>query len=138
MKITHIIGIIVIAIAIGIIITSAGSASQYVNFKQAKEMAADGNSDKVHVVGELTKNAQGEVIGVEYDPLKDANYLAFSVIDDKKMVQKVVCFNPPPSMKDFTKSEKVVLIGKYKDGVFVASEILMKCPSKYEEKELKQ
>jgi cytochrome c-type biogenesis protein CcmE len=32
----------------------------------------------------------------------------------------------------------VVLIGKYKDGVFVASEILMKCPSKYEEKELKQ
>jgi cytochrome c-type biogenesis protein CcmE len=79
MKITHIIGIIVIAIAIGIIITSAGSASQYVNFKQAKEMAADGNSDKVHVVGELTKNAQGEVIGVEYDPLKDANYLAFSV-----------------------------------------------------------
>ena len=138
MKITHIIGIIVIAIAIGIIITSAGSASQYVNFKQAQEMAADGNADKVHVVGELTKNAQGEVIGVEYDPLKDANYLAFSVIDDKKMVQKVVCFNPPPSMKDFTKSEKVVLIGKYKDGVFVASEILMKCPSKYEEKELKQ
>jgi cytochrome c-type biogenesis protein CcmE len=138
MKITHIIGIIVIAIAIGIIVSSAGNASQYVNFSQAKELSTNGNSMKVHIVGELTKDAQGQVIGVEYDPLKDANYLSFSVVDDKKMVQKVICFNPPPSMKDFTKSEKVVLIGRYDKNNFVASEILMKCPSKYEEKELKQ
>lgn len=138
MKITHIIGIVAIALAIGIIVSSAGNASQYVNFAQAKDLASNGNSDKVHVVGELTKDASGKVVGVEYDALKDPNYLAFSVVDDKKMVQKVVCYNPPPSMQDFEKSEKVVLIGKYKEGVFVASEILMKCPSKYEEKELKQ
>jgi cytochrome c-type biogenesis protein CcmE len=138
MKITHIIGIIAIALAVGIIVSSAGNASQYVDFKQAKIIAEGGNADKVHVVGELTKDPTGKVIGVEYNPLKDPNYLAFSVIDEKKTVQKVVCYNPPPSMQDFTKSEKVVIIGKYKDNVFVASEILMKCPSKYEEKELKQ
>jgi cytochrome c-type biogenesis protein CcmE len=137
MKISHIIGIVVIAIAIGIIVSSAGNASQYVDFKQAKELAANGNDEKIHIVGELTKDAQNQVVGVEYDPLKDPNYLAFSVVDNQKMVQKVVCYNPPPSMQDFAKSEKVVIIGRYKDGVFVASEILMKCPSKYEEKELK-
>ncbi|MFY7786372.1 MAG: cytochrome c maturation protein CcmE, partial [Thermoflexibacteraceae bacterium] len=46
MKVTHIIGIIVIAVAIGIIVSSAGNASQYVNFAQAQAMATDGNSDK--------------------------------------------------------------------------------------------
>lgn len=138
MKITHIIGIIVIAVAIGIIVSSAGNASQYVNFAQAQAMATDGNSDKVHVVGELAKDAQGQVIGVQYDPLKDPNYLAFSLVDDKGATQQVVCYNPPASMQDFAKSEKVVVIGRYKGKEFVASEILMKCPSKYEEKEIKQ
>lgn len=137
MKITHIVGILVIAIAIGIIVSSAGNASQYVSFKVAKEMEKNGENDKVHIVGELTKNGAKEVIGVEYEPLKDPNYLAFSVIDENKEVQKIVCYNPPASMQDFKKSEKVVVIGKYQKGVFVASEILMKCPSKYEEKELK-
>jgi cytochrome c-type biogenesis protein CcmE len=137
MKITHIVGILVIAIAIGIIVSSAGNASQYVSFKVAKEMEKNGENDKVHIVGELTKNEAKEVVGVEYEPLKDPNYLAFSVIDENKEVQKIVCYNPPASMQDFKKSEKVVVIGKYQKGVFVASEILMKCPSKYEEKELK-
>jgi cytochrome c-type biogenesis protein CcmE len=137
MKITHIVGILVIAIAIGIIVSSAGNASQYVSFKVAKEMEKNGENDKVHIVGELTKNEAKEVVGVEYEPLQDPNYLAFSVIDENKEVQKIVCYNPPASMQDFKKSEKVVVIGKYQKGVFVASEILMKCPSKYEEKELK-
>ncbi len=137
MKISHLIGIVVIAIAIGIIVSSAGNASQYVNFKTAKTMATNGETDKVHIVGELTKNEAKEVVGVEYEPLRDANYLSFTLIDENKEIQKVVCYNPPPAMQDFKKSEKVVVIGKYQNGVFVASEILMKCPSKYEEKELK-
>jgi cytochrome c-type biogenesis protein CcmE len=89
-------------------------------------------------VGELPKNAMGEVVGVEYDPLKDANYLAFDLIDDSQQVRRVVCYNPPASMQDFKRSEKVVVIGQVKGEQFVASEILMKCPSKYEEKQIKQ
>ncbi len=137
MKKSHIFILIVIAIAIGIIITSAGDASQYVTYQQAQALAQKGEDSKVHVVGELTRNEQGEIIGVEYDPLKDPNFLAFNLIDENKQVFRVVCYNPPPSMQDFKKSEKIVIIGKCKGQDFVASEILMKCPSKYEETKIK-
>ncbi len=137
MKKSHIFILIVIAIAIGIIITSAGDASQYVTYQQAQILAQKGEDSKVHVVGELTRNEQGEIIGVEYDPLKDPNFLAFNLIDENKQVFRVVCYNPPPSMQDFKKSEKIVIIGKCKGQDFVASEILMKCPSKYEETKIK-
>lgn len=137
MKKSHIFILLIIASAIGIIITSAGDASQYVTYKQALTLAQSGEDDKVHVVGELTKNTQGEIVGIEYDPLKDPNFLAFTLIDESKQKFRVVCYNPPPSMQDFKKSEKIVIIGKCKGQEFVASEILMKCPSKYEEKQIK-
>ena len=35
--------------------------------------------------------------------------------------------------QDFERSEQIVLIGKAKNDVFVAREILMKCPSKYDD-----
>jgi cytochrome c-type biogenesis protein CcmE len=138
MKISYIIGLLVIAAAVGYIISLSGDTSQYVNFQEAFQLASQGRSAKVHVVGELTKNAQGEVVGVDYDPLKDANYLAFDLVDDRQIVQRVVCYNPPASMQDFKRSEKVVVIGQVKGDQFVASEILMKCPSKYEEKQVQQ
>jgi cytochrome c-type biogenesis protein CcmE len=37
---------------------------------------------------------------------------------------------------DFTKSEQVVIIGAYQNETFVADKILLKCPSKYQEKEV--
>jgi len=137
MKITHIIGIIIIAVAVGIIVTSAGDASQYTDFQTAKALASEGSTDEIHVVGDLPKNASGVVTGVEYDPLKDPNYLAFNLKDEKGETVRVVCHKPPASMRDFEKSEKVVVIGKYKNDQFIASEILMKCPSKYEENQVK-
>jgi cytochrome c-type biogenesis protein CcmE len=137
MKLRYIVGLLAVAAAVGIIVSSTGSASQYVNFAQAAQLAAQGDDSKVHVVGELPKNPSGEVTGVEYEPLKDANYLAFDLRDDQGQLHRVVCTNPPPSMQDFKRSEKVVVIGRMRDQQFVASEILMKCPSKYEEKELK-
>lgn len=141
MKLPHILGILAIAIAIGVIVSTAGDASQYVSFQQAFAMAADGDEAKVHVVGELKKDAAGNVLGLQYDPQTDANYLSFVLIDDQKTEHRVVCYNPPASMQDFAKSEKVVVIGRAKQGQagqyqFVASEVLMKCPSKYEENQL--
>ena len=53
MKLSHIIGIIVIAVAIGIIVSSAGDASSYVTFGKAMSMAREGDKDMVHVVGKL-------------------------------------------------------------------------------------
>ena len=55
MKKSHIIGLIVIAAAIGIIISTAGDASSYVTFDQAYQMASVGNKGSIHEVGELKK-----------------------------------------------------------------------------------
>jgi len=132
MKISHIIAIVVIAVAIGIIISTASDSSSYVSFDQAYEMAAVDNKTSVHVVGELKKNAQGEIIGLE----EGADHLSFSflLVDENKKEQKVYYNEPMPP--DFTRSEKVVVIGKYKANDFVASKILLKCPSKYQEQKL--
>jgi len=137
MKKSHIFGIVVIALAVGMIVATAGDASQYVTFREAFSMAQSGNGAKVHVVGELKKNAANEVVGVKYDPQLDPNFLSFVVVDENKEEHEVICFNPPASMQDFTRSEKVVLIGNVKNDKFVANEILMKCPSKYEENQIK-
>ena len=39
--------------------------------------------------------------------------------------------------QDFEKAEQIVIVGHTKNNVFVADKILMKCPSKYEDKEVK-
>ena len=44
MKKTHIFGIIIIAIAVMIIIITAGDASTYVTFTEARKMAGEGNN----------------------------------------------------------------------------------------------
>ena len=137
MKISHIIAIVVVAIAIGVIVSTAGNASAYVNFDEAYQMAKEGDDSKIHVIGELTKNGQGDVVGVSYDPKIDPNYMEFDLVDDNQKKHRVVCTNPPASMQDFFKSEKVVVIGRVKQETFVASEVLMKCPSKYEETQVK-
>ncbi|MCS7005553.1 MAG: cytochrome c maturation protein CcmE [Cytophagales bacterium] len=136
MKISHIIGLIVIAIAVSIIISTAGDASRYVSFQEALEMEKKGDDSKVHVVGTLKRNEQGKIIGVHYEPTTDPNKLSFILVDENNYEQLVIA-SPPASMQDFYRSEKIVVEGRCKNGQFYASKILMKCPSKYEEKELK-
>ena len=134
MKKIQIFGLIIIAVAIGIIVSTAGDASTYVDFTKAKEMAADGDEESIHVVGKLTKDAAGNILDMSYQPQIDPNYFSFTLIDNKGIVQKVVYKNTKP--QDFDKSEQVVVIGKMNNGVFSAEKILMKCPSKYNEGKL--
>ncbi len=132
MKKTHIIAILVIASAIAIIISTAGDASTYVSFDQAHEMALAGNSSSIHVVGELKKGTDGKVVGLESSPDK----LSFSfVLMDEAHKEQTVYYNEPMP-PDFTRSEKVVVIGGYQGDRFVANKILLKCPSKYQEQKL--
>lgn len=132
MKKSHIIAIVVIGAAISIIIATAGDASTYVNFDQAYEMASTGNTTSIHVVGELKKDAAGNIMGME----KSADNLSFSftLLDDNQKEQKVFYNEPMPP--DFARSEKVVVIGSYQGENFVANKILLKCPSKYQEQKL--
>ena len=132
MKTSHIIAIVIIAVAIGIIISTAGDASTYVNFGQAYQMASGGNKTSIHVVGELKKDKEGNIVGLE----KSADRLSFSfvLVDDHQKEQKVLYNEPMPP--DFLRSEKVVVVGSYHGEDFVATKILLKCPSKYQEQKL--
>ena len=130
MKITHIIALIVIAVAVGIIVSTAGDASTYVTFKEAETMAKDGDGKSIHVVGKLKKDPAGQILGMAYNPVIDANRFEFLLIDNNNREQKVVYSNPKP--QDFDKSEQVVVIGQMQGNYFQCEKILMKCPSKYE------
>ena len=134
MKKTHIFALIIIAIAAGIILSTAGDASTYVDFKQAEELALNGDNGSIHVVGKLKKDNSGHILGMQYQPELDPNYFAFTLQDNNNREQKVIYLSPKP--QDFDKSEQVVVIGRMEKDHFAAEKILLKCPSKYENGEL--
>lgn len=135
MKKTHIIGIIVIGIAIAVIMSTAGDASSYVSFKEAVQMETEGRDAKVHVVGKLKKDKSGQIIGMVYIPQQNPNYFEFQLLDQNNEQKKVIYTSPKP--QDFERSEQIVVIGKMEGNIFLADKILMKCPSKYQETEIK-
>jgi cytochrome c-type biogenesis protein CcmE len=132
MKKSHIIIIIVIAVAVGILISTAEDASSYVTFSEAYSLASTGAQKDIHVVGQLKKNSAGEIIGIEEGA--DRVSFSFVMVDDKGKEQKVFYNQPMP--QDFKKSEKVVVIGGYDGETFRANKILLKCPSKYQEQKV--
>jgi cytochrome c-type biogenesis protein CcmE len=129
MKISHILLIVAIAAAVGVIIMSAGDSSTYVTFDEAMAQAEAGSTHSLHVVGELKKDEAGHVTGIT--PGADRVSFSFIMVDENGKEQRVQYNEPMPT--DFTKSEKVVVVGRYKDDTFVAEKILLKCPSKYQE-----
>lgn len=120
MKKIHIVGIIVIAVAIGVIFTSLKNTSTYADFTEAVA-----NPEKeYHVVGKLNKDQP-----TVYDPKVNADEFIFTLIDNKGIEKRVVLHKSKP--QDFERSEQIVIIGKMQGEEFHANDILMKCPSKY-------
>ena len=134
MKLSHIIGIIIIAIAIGVIVSTAGDASSYVNFKEAAELAQNGDGEMVHVVGRLKKDANGQIADMVYNPAIDPNHFEFTLVDTLHIAKKVVYNSPKP--QDFDRSEQIVVIGAMQGDHFQCNKILLKCPSKYQDGKL--
>ncbi len=126
MKKTHIIALVVIAISIGVIVSMTDDFSRYETFSTATSESGD---KEFQVVGELALTEE-----MHYDPQTDPNYFTFYMTDESGEMRKVVFKGEKP--QDFERSEKVVLTGKTVDGDFYASNILMKCPSKYIDDEL--
>jgi cytochrome c-type biogenesis protein CcmE len=120
MKKVHIIGIIIIAVAIGAILTTLSNTSTYASFAEA----AQSPENEFHVVGKYDKEKESI-----YDPQSNANLFTFYMVDNKGTEKKVILNKNKP--QDFERSEQIVLIGKIQGEDFVASDILMKCPSKY-------
>ena len=133
MKKWHILGIVVIGVAIMILISTAGDASSYVTFKEANTIAKSGNNNKIHVVGELKKDQKGNIIGI--NPSADKLSFSFIMIDQEQKEQ-LVYYNEPMPL-DFLRSEQVVIIGGYQEDIFIAEKILLKCPSKYVDDQVK-
>ncbi|HOY05197.1 MAG TPA: cytochrome c maturation protein CcmE [Saprospiraceae bacterium] len=124
MKKTHILAIGILAIAIGILISASKDVTTYANFSQAAQ-----SGEKVKLVGQLVKDKP-----VEYNPEKNADFLAFWLRDEKGEIRRVELNAAKP--QDFERSESIVLTGAMKGDNFAASEMLLKCPSKYKDQEI--
>lgn len=124
MKKSHILAIIVVAVAIGILISASADVTTYANFEQAAK-----TGDRVKLVGQLVKEHP-----VEYNPEKDPNFLSFHLRDDNGVVRRVVLRASKP--QDFERSEQIVLTGAMDGETFEASDMLLKCPSKYKDQEV--
>jgi cytochrome c-type biogenesis protein CcmE len=124
MKRSNIIAIIVIAIAIIGFASVSGDFSSYASFADAAK-----SPEKVKVVGQLCKDKP-----IDYNPEKDANAFSFYMKDSDGAERRVVLLAAKP--QEFERSEQIVLTGSMKGEEFVASDMLMKCPSKYKDEEI--
>jgi cytochrome c-type biogenesis protein CcmE len=123
MKTIHIIIILILVIAIAVVITTISDSSTYSDFSEA----AKSPGRELHIIGKLDRTKP-----LDYDARKDANRFSFYIIDAKGMVKQVIYNNAKP--QDFEKSEKVVVVGSMQGDVFMAKSLLLKCPSKYNDK----
>ena len=133
MKNTSAISIVFISIIVIIIISTFGDASTYVTFSKAKDVYQSGSLTKFHVVGKLNKDEDNKIQGLMKSD--DKMSFTFQMIDEEGMKEKVFYGEPMPP--DFLLSEQVVVIGGYENNTFVADDILLKCPSKYTEENIK-
>jgi CcmE len=125
MKRTHIILLIFIALAIGVLVSFMGNLSTYETISSARQKAGK----SVTIIAKLD-NSQP----IEYDPVKDPNYLSFHISDTLGNKARVVYHYGKPY--DMEKAERIVLKGKMNGDVFEITQkdgILMKCPSKYKD-----
>lgn len=123
MKRSHIIAIVIIAVAVAALVGSLYDSSTYADLDQA--MANPGK--EYHVVGVLDRTQD-----IVYEPSLNASLTTFTLQDLEGRTCKVHLAKAKP--QDFERSERLVLIGEAtEDGVFHARDMLMKCPSKYNE-----
>ena len=92
------------------------SISTYVNFEQAAGM------NGAHVVGTWADSKQ-------YGFSMETKQFSFYMKDEAGNVRRVVY--PKPKPNNFEQADRLVVIGEMKNGVFYANDMLMKCPSKY-------
>ena len=120
MKPRYIIALVFIATAMVAVFSIYGKTSTYADFSYCVEHPGK----EVHIVGMQVKEK-----GEYYNPKENPNYFSFYIKDSKGAERKVELKDTKP--QDFDKAERVVIIGKLDGDVFKAQEILMKCPSKY-------
>ena len=125
MKRGHIVLLIFIAITIGVLISFMGNLSTYETIASARQK--EGKS--VTIIAKLDRSKP-----IEYDPIKNPNYVSFHIADTLGNTAQVVYYNEKPY--DMEKAERIVLKGRMKGDIFEITSkdgILIKCPSKYKD-----
>lgn len=121
------VGGVVVALVIGLLIATSfsGSTSDYLTISEVKALDAEQVRDS-RVSGAIVANS------VEWNTRE--LHLTFQ-IEDETGTLPISYHGPQPDM--LVDAVEAVAIGKYNHqaGVFEANDLLMKCPSKYEEKE---
>jgi cytochrome c-type biogenesis protein CcmE len=95
-------------------------AGTYASF----ELAENNSGDQFTVIGYLDKDAT-----MHFNPRNPM--FSFTAVDKLGNKSKVYYNQPKP--QDFERSEEITMKGFATDTAFIAQEILMKCPSKYNE-----
>jgi cytochrome c-type biogenesis protein CcmE len=122
MKKTHIIALIGIATLIVCLLAYSVDFSTYDTVNSAKNKPGK----FVHLIAKLDTTK-----AIEYDPIKNPNYVAFYAVDSLGGKTKVIYRNSKPT--DLEKSERIVMKGRMQNDHFECSDILLKCPSKYKD-----
>lgn len=122
MKKIHLILLVFIAATIAVLISFLQTTTTY----DTVDTAISKPGKYVHLMARWDKSQP-----MEYDAIKDPNYLSFTAVDTLGKSVKVVYHNPKP--ENFEISERLVLKGKYLDGYFDCQSIQTKCPSKYKD-----
>lgn len=122
-----VIGGVVVAVVIGllIVVSFSGSTSDYLTIAEVKALGPE-QTRSSRVVGEIVPDS------VEWNTRE--LHLTFEIEDGTGMLP-ISYHGPQPDM--LVDAVEAEVVGKYDptDEVFEAEELLMKCPSKYEEKE---
>lgn len=124
MKKTHIAILVCIAAAIVVLISYTGDLTTYETIASARQK----EGKFVNLIVKLDKQQP-----MEYDAVKNPNYLSFTAVDTLGNNVKVVYHSNKPT--DMEKSERIVLKGRMQGDHFECKDILLKCPSKYKDEQ---
>ncbi|RMH95516.1 MAG: cytochrome c maturation protein CcmE [Calditrichaeota bacterium] len=118
MQAKYIVGIVII---VGFMVFAAMKFTQsltpYVSLEEAKAKGTTVQVKGVRVAGSEAYDAETKTFN-------------FKLMDPNGQQIQVVYDGVKPS--NFERAKEVVVIGRYRNGIFQAEDILVKCPSKYE------
>ncbi len=120
MKRSHIVLLILVALLVGLLVFTYSSSNQSVTFAQAAEKAGV----DVTIIGTLHKEEP-----VIYNPEEQASLTKFHMEDSEGQIMEVHLQMAQP--QGLLQSESIVIDGSYLNGIFYATDMLLKCPSKY-------
>ena len=125
MKKVQIIILVFIAVGVAVLISFMGDLTTYETIASARQKTGK----TVTIIAHLDKSRP-----IDYNPVKDPNYLSFYISDTLGGKARVVYHFEKPY--DLEKAERVTLKGQMRGDIFEISRkdgILLKCPSKYKD-----